>query len=344
MIDQAIERGADNVAVRCLAVRQGEEILLLQWRAAEVADAIGAAVVRAGGTIRRVDLEPHVQPGDTSRSPALHRVVSGMFGDASASVAVVATGFPVSASATVVEVARAAKARHLHVTRTELRLLGQSMRADPSLIETINQRVAAMIQPPATVRVTSAAGTDLTIELSSEYRIQTNHGRPSPGEFENLPAGEVYTHPARVDGTFVADRGIFGSLVESAGFFTRRAPVRFTLEAGAVVGHETTDTRASGAIDAYLTSHVNARRVGLVSFPTNYLVRSEIGSDVQDGLMPGMKLCLGIAAPALTGARFDATVQLRAFGRQLTVEVSGERLVVAGRLAETLVRGFDPFR
>ena len=57
-----------------------------------------------------------------------------------------------------------------------------------------------------------------------------------------------------------------------------------------------------------------------------------------------MKLCLGIAAPSLTGARFDAPVQLRAFGRQHTVEVGGERVVVAGRFAETLVRGFDPFR
>ncbi|HEY4121753.1 MAG TPA: hypothetical protein VGM56_27995 [Byssovorax sp.] len=52
----------------------------------------------------------------------------------------------------------------------------------------------------------------------------------------------------------------------------------------------------------YLASHVDAGRVGLLLFSTNYLVRSDVGLDRQDMLLPGMGVSLGYAAQATTGA------------------------------------------
>jgi len=63
----------------------------------------------------------------------------------------------------------------------------------------------AQVEGADGIRVTSPQGTDVTFEPGSrEWRddVGLNH---EPGEFSNLPAGEIFVSPETADGTYVVD-------------------------------------------------------------------------------------------------------------------------------------------
>ncbi len=335
-------RGAKNVVARCLALAPGETAHIMTYKADALYGLLRDSVEEVGGVVVRVDLDS-IEPRGTSAQDYIAMIAPHLT-QATATI-LLAPGRPSAAlSLAVAKSAEAAKTRHLHLLQVDDRLLGQSVRADPDLLAIVNGRLARVIDPPCTVRMTSEAGTDLEIGLALKHPILSSAGRPAAGQSENLPAGSVFTHPARVAGTLVVDRAIFGPGISLDRSLVRRAPTRFVFQAGKLVDHDAADPSIKNAIDAYLESHAYAARVGLVVFPTNFLVRSETGMDRQDMLLPGVCVSLGYASADATRANYEAPVQLALLGRRQSVEVEGTKLVDAGRLAHDLVDGIDPFR
>jgi hypothetical protein len=228
------------------------------------------------------------------------------------------------------------------VPHADRRLFEQSVRAVPDEISVINERVVRCLSNAQTIAVTSDAGTNLEIRLDARFPLVQLSGRPAPGETHWLPAGQVYTHPASVTGAFVADRGILiaGSAERSSG---RAPPARFELVRGFVRSASCDVPSEQAAIDEYLASDPNARRVASVIVPTNYLVRAEIGHRAQDGLLPGLNINLGFADEA-TRAPYKTTVQMCLYARNLTVTAGEEVLVQRGRFTPLVLKGEAPFR
>lgn len=339
--DPNVERGADVLARRCLCVASGERVHLLSWRLDELCQVVEDALARAGGLVQRVPLDPLEALGSAA---AVQRALAPQLEKATATVLVAADGMPVHVAVTALELLRSIGSRHLHVTRADPRVFAQSMNADPDRLAMLNDRVAALLAPPTRVRATGEGGTDLEIMLAPQYPMRSSHGRPKPGELDNLPAGFVFVHPARVSGTFVADRGVIGTGLQLSGAMLRKTPVTFELTAGRVTGAACSDPAIMAQVEGFLAKHVDAGRVGTVMVPTNYLARSEIGLGIQDALLPGLSLSLGTSHAAVTKAPFECPVQLRLFARRLNVEAGGRTLVEGGRLTDWLVEGIDPFR
>lgn len=331
-------RGAQNLAVNCLRVKEGERVVVLTWRADVAFDLVEHALLDAGAEVSRFDLEP-LHSEHTSK---LYAAVAPHLRDAAASVLLSPPGLGAPLSRAVLLAAERARTRHLHAVGLDVRVLGQSMRADPEVIAAMNARLAERLAPPSRVRVTCVAGTLLEIGLAAQFPLLTAAGRPEPGRPENLPTGVVYTHPATVNGTFVADRAVVGVGMHSTTTALRRAPVKVTFALGRVSSVACDDRVMLEAIERYLASHADAGRVGLVVWPTNYLVRSEIGVEVQDALLPGLNVDLGFSLSEFTHAPYDAPVQLRLQGRRLDVDVEGRPLVIGGRFEPALMEGIDP--
>lgn len=327
-----VDKGADVVVRRCLELEQGETLHLFSWGAADVAEAIARAVQRAGGKLRRMALEG----ADAAQ-------IAASLSGATASMLVAGEGLSTPLRYAVVKAAARARTRHLHMPNVDARVLSQGARADPDVLAKINARVIDLVRPPSRIVVTSAAGTKLEISLSSNYALISANGRPARGTADNLPSGSVYTYPASVSGTFVADRGLFNSEVVTRGSL-RRHPVKFVFADGRVGGFETGDDELAEQIETHFASHPRAATVGHITLPTNYLVRSEIGVQAQDNLLPGLNVSLGFSASKLTNAPTDAPVQLTLLARKVTVTANGKTIVTDGRFEQHVVAGLDPFR
>lgn len=332
-----VDKGADVIVTRCLELEPGETLHLLTWGAAEVVQAIERATQRASGTLQRIQLEPLASAADGAS-----QVLARMTG-ATASALVASDGLSPSLRFAVIAAASHVRSRHLHMPHIDVRVLSQGARAEPEILAKINERVIELVRPPSRVHVTSAAGTSLEIGFSPGYNLVSANGRPARGAADNLPSGSVYTYPSSVDGKLVVDRALIGG-DEPITSVLRRHPVTFVFEAGQVTAIETDNAFVAKHVDDYLESHPRARAVGHVTFPTNYLVRSEIGVQAQDNLLPGLNVSLGFSASSLTNAPIDAPVQMTLLARRLTVTANGKPIVTDGRFEQHVVAGLDPFR
>jgi 2,5-dihydroxypyridine 5,6-dioxygenase len=137
---------------------------------------------------------------------------------------------------------------------------------DPALAD----RVAigkAMLDAARTMHVTSAAGTDLRVDLTGAVRAGSSGFTTSPGDIAHWPGGLVLAFPAAgtVDGTIVLAPGDINLT------FTDyvRSPIRLTVEADHITTIEPVDPASPfdaelfasylasfGEHDAYATSHV----------------------------------------------------------------------------------------
>jgi leucyl aminopeptidase (aminopeptidase T) len=335
------ERGAENLATSCLRVKPGERVHVVSFDAGDLFDVVSRAIERAGGIVVHVPLDAFVGEGGMARAKTQ---LPKQLADATASMLLAPNSLPTELSVLVAQTAMRTGSRHLHMPRMDLRTLGLAARADPDKLAQLNERIANLVRGGVRATVTSEAGTQLEIAFGPQYPPAAANGRPAPGSLDNLPSGFVDVHPVQFSGVFIADRAVLlGGLRPQAGTL-RRTPMRATFKYGRLDSWTCADADVSTAVRNYLASHADAARVGFVTFPTNYLARTEVGNELQDGLLPGLNVCLGYSDAERTRAPYNAPVQMRLLGRKLNVEIGGKRIVTAGRFEDSLVEGIDPFR
>src|SRR5205823_633010 len=83
----------------------------------------------------------------------------------------------------------------------------RAMSVDYGLLRRCGARLAAALTAAESCRITSAAGTDVTLSIKGRHAIADDGNLQEPGAFGNLPAGEAYVAPLETfgDGTIVFD-------------------------------------------------------------------------------------------------------------------------------------------
>ena len=123
----------------------------------------------------------------------------------------------------------------------------------------------------------------------------------SPDKWGNLPGGEVFTSPARVDGVYVID-GVLGDWLAPKYGDMREYPLSVTIENSRI--RDVRCDRADILADfrAYTSTDENSDRVGELARETNLAVRDVIGQILQDEKIPGLHLAFGHPYSEHTGA------------------------------------------
>jgi leucyl aminopeptidase (aminopeptidase T) len=82
--------------------------------------------------------------------------------------------------------------------------------ADCSKVSSLCERMGALMDKASEARVTSGAGTDITMSIMGRLKGRDTGLLRKPGDFGNLPAGEVYVAPVEgtAEGTLVFDGSI----------------------------------------------------------------------------------------------------------------------------------------
>ncbi|QSG01980.1 aminopeptidase [Natranaeroarchaeum sulfidigenes] len=191
--------------------------------------------------------------------------------------------------------------------------------ADYESIASASAELLETVQDADEIRVTTPAGTDITFAVGGrEWQTDTGIVH-EPGEFSNLPAGEVFISPTSADGTFVVDgtmrpHGLLGegqqlSFVVEDGYVTEISDdeIRAQIEtAGEEVGQ-----------DAY-----NLAELGI---GTNVGVPELVGSVLLDEKAAGT-VHIAIGDDAGIGGDTDAPLHLDGILREPTVFVDGQAI------------------
>ena len=121
------------------------------------------------------------------------------------------------------------KMRHAHMVNIDRRIMLEGMRADFGEVDRISTQVWQMASTASVIHATTAAGTDITGHFSPRLKWLKTSGIISPNKWGNLPGGETFTAPARVDGTFVIDGVVGDYLCEKYGDL-REHPLTIDIE------------------------------------------------------------------------------------------------------------------
>jgi len=152
------------------------------------------------------------------------------------------------------------KFRHGHMVGITEELMRVGMRADYQQIHDLTMRVLEIVKPAQTITFTSKKGSDITARLAPNLKWIPCHGLyHNPGDWGNLPGGEVFTCPQTVDGTIVAD--ILGDYF-SPKYGVLDTPVTFDVKDSWVQSIHCENKQLEEELWVYLNSNENGRRIG----------------------------------------------------------------------------------
>jgi leucyl aminopeptidase (aminopeptidase T) len=147
--------------------------------------------------------------------------------------------------------------------------------------------------PAHRLRITTRGGTDLQVRLDSVHRWISNRGSSRPGGTIVLPAGEVATYPADVNGTFVADFAFNINTVTHRDARLNRFPVTVKIECGRAVSTECADQSLQQFLDECFSMD-HSHNVGELGFGTNTGVAEPIAlNSHMNERCPGVHLGFG---------------------------------------------------
>jgi aminopeptidase len=332
--EAAFQKGITTAVRTCMGVNPADRAVVITDEAtAAIGTALAAEARAAGATTTLLRLEEYGARPFTAVPPEIEAAVRAVdptvsFYAAQARPGEIAFRIPLMGL-----LVRQLKVRHGHLIGIDERLIREGLGgADYGAIAALTARVAEWVRPARRIIVTSPGGTDLTAEFSPDLRWQPCPGLyHEPGQWGNLPEGEIFTSPARVDGVLAGE--VLGD------FFSERygvlaAPVRL---------HFTADDPAVRAIGdellAYLRAAENGDRAGEFAIGTNIGLSALTGNLLQDEKIPGIHIACGNPYPDETGATWRSPVHVDIVSPRATITVDGRELMRDGRFVPAVLNG-----
>ncbi|MGE5577352.1 MAG: aminopeptidase [Syntrophothermus sp.] len=247
---------AATVALKdCMGLKSGESVLVVvDTPQRQVGELFLTAARKLGGEAMLVEMAPRATSG--TEPPAV--IAEAM---KYADVVLIPTSKSLSHTRARHEACRAGS-RIASLPGITAEIIARSLAADYERIGRRSEAVAAILTRGNQARITTPAGTDLTMSLAGRTAEPDTGIYRARGSFGNLPAGEAYIAP--VEGTAHGLLVVDGSMV---GTGLQNSPLRITVENGYA-------TRIEGMPAARLEEAINplgqpARNIAELGVGTN---------------------------------------------------------------------------
>ena len=215
--------------------------------------------------------------------------------------------------------------RHAYMGDVSAPIMREGMRADYMQVCELTRQVFEIVKDAEVIQASSKKGSRLTIRFDRALNWVPVFGFiHQPGMFSNLPDGEVFTSPARVDGIVVAD--VLGDYFKGV----MKDPVTFEISDSRIVRIDCANKALAGEVKDYIDYSHNGQRVGEFGIGTNTAVKQLIGNMIQDEKMPGFHLAFGSPNGFYTGAAWTSDVHLDVVPACCSIEVNGRIVMEDG--------------
>jgi len=327
--------GARNAVRSCLRIQPDEKVTLITDRASlEIAASLARELAQLGAPYHAWILE-ELAPRPLVDMP--RAILDDMETSHVSIYAVRAQPNELPTRMQMTDVVNRRRMRHAHMVNIDRRIMLEGMRADFAEVDRISTQVWQMASRAREIRATTPAGTEIVGRFSPRLKWLKTSGIISPHKWGNLPGGETFTAPERVDGTFVIDGVVGDYLCEKYGDL-RDTPLTIQIRENRLREAHSSNKRLEEDFWRYCHTDENSDRVGEFAIGTNVAVRDVIGNILQDEKIPGIHIAFGNPYGAHTGADWYSATHIDVVGRKFDVWIDGRQIMHAGAfLLDSLV-------
>ncbi len=327
-VDPELLQGARNAVETCLAIQPGERVALIADQSTRAVAASLASTLRSCGARWDGYLLEDYGPRPIACAPA--EILQAL---ESADVGILCMHpyeGELGARRDIVGLVERRQIRYAHMVGVTPQIMEQGMRADYRQIDRLSERLRDRMMRATTLTVETEAGTSLKATFSRNLEWIKTSGLISPRYWSNLPAGEVFTTPERVDGTFVCD-GTAGDHFCAKYGDLHATPLRLQVENGRLVEARCARAELEKEFWEYCHTDENSDRVGELAFGTNLALREFIGVLLQDEKFPGIHIAFGDPYASQTHADWQSTTHVDVLTRGCNVWIDDDQVISSGR-------------
>ena len=328
MVNDDLQPGAANAVRVCLNIQPHERVTVISDLACrEIGDALIKEIEAIGADYASFVLEDEA-PRPLVALP--DRIAADLERSDVSIFAARVQANELGSRMTMTDIVNRRRMRHAHMVNITPRIMAEGMRADYRVVDRISQRVIDKVRTARVIRATTRAGTDITAELNPGYRWIKTSGLITREKWGNLPGGEVFTTPERVDGTFVIDGVVGDWLCDRYGLLTR-TPLTVRIRDSRLVDAHSTHQALRDDFWAYTHTDDHSDRVGEFAIGTNVELHEIIGHILQDEKFPGVHIAFGNPYGAHTGADWYSSTHIDVVGLEFDIRVDGEPIMASGK-------------
>ena len=320
--------GAHNAVRTCLAIQPGEPVALV---ADEASAAVAASLEQALSEIgARTDclLIESIAPRPMTAAPP--RVLDALERAAAGILCVQPREGELPARMAIVAAVERRRIRYAHMVGVTPRIMREGMRADYRLVDRLSQQLCERMQAAGSLVVRTPGGTDFRATFDRTLAWVKTSGLINPRYWSNLPAGEVFTTPASVDGTFVCD-GTAGDYFNAKYGRLDETPLVLEIQASRLVSARCDRADLEEDFWSYCHTDANSDRVGELAFGTNFGLSEMIGVLLQDEKVPGVHLAFGDPYGSQTHADWKSRTHVDVLTRGCDVWIDDDQVISGGR-------------
>ena len=320
--------GAHNAVNTCLAIVPGERVALIADQASRaVAASLEQALAERGAhadclVVESVAARPMLAAPEQvldilERADAGILCVQPQQGELAARMAIVAA-------------VERRRIRYAHMVGVTPQIMCEGMRADYALVDRLSQELCERMQSARSLSVRTPGGTDFVATFDRTLAWVKTSGLIHPRYWSNLPAGEVFTTPATVDGIFVCD-GTAGDYFNAKYGCLDRTPLLLEIREGRLVAARCDRSDLQADFWEYCHTDANSDRVGELAFGTNLGLRDMIGILLQDEKVPGVHLAFGDPYGSQTHADWKSRTHVDVLTRACDVWIDDDQVIADGQ-------------
>jgi aminopeptidase len=326
--DPELTPGARNAVNVCLRIQPNEKVTVITDDATrEIAASLVRELETVGAPFRAWILE-ELAPRPLTDLP--QEIMDDLESSQVSIFAVQAQANELRSRMQMTDVVNRRKIRHAHMVNINHQIMLEGMRADFLKVDRISSKVVETVRRAKQVRAKTPAGTDLTADLSPDYRWLKTSGIISPDKWGNLPGGEVFTTPGEVNGTFVID-GVVGDWLCAKFGSLRENPLTIHVKRNRLTDAHSTNRELEDDFWRYTHTDENSDRVGEFAIGTNIELKDVIGQILQDEKYPGIHIAFGNPYGAHTGAKWDSSTHIDVVGRNFDIWVDEAQIMRNGQ-------------
>jgi len=328
---ETIEQGVKQAVENCLKVKPGESaVIITDAETVEIGSAIKTAIEKITAEVQFFMMEDF-----GSRPIDYPQAIDDAIKAADVSV-YAAQGAEGELQTFRMKLLRAIEAnprlRHAHMIGITPEIMKDGMCSDYKKIQRISRLVYEKVRNAGKIRVVTEKGNDFVAEFSPQLKWIISDGDITPGQWMNLPDGEVFTSPVNVNGTIVID-GCLGDFFTDKYGSLEDTPVTIEVENGRAVKESIRcdNEQLRQEFTKYLfETDENSHRVGEFAIGTNTGLTELIYNLLQDEKFPGVHIAFGSPLPGKTGAKWDSKAHVDGVIISPTIEVDGEVIMDNG--------------